>query len=100
MASQVAEYGGKAKLADTTTHFQMPKIISFRPTFAYFLPSTLRKDDTDWGQLIPFHKLSQWLTYSLLEPLRVCRTIYLSRSCHYQNKISFPLMSLPSGCWY
>ncbi len=25
--------------------------------------------DDDWGQLVPFHKLSQWLTYSLLEPL-------------------------------
>jgi hypothetical protein len=27
-------------------------------------------DDVPGGQLVPFHKLSQWLTYSLLEPLQ------------------------------
>ncbi len=66
---------GGTKLAATNTLFHMPKIVSFRPTPAYFLPSSLRKDDTDWGQLIPFHKLSQWLTYSLLEPLKVRRNM-------------------------
>jgi hypothetical protein len=33
-----------------------------------WLHSKLPSDD-GLGQLIPFHKLSQWLTYSLLEPL-------------------------------
>ncbi|KAG5191911.1 hypothetical protein JKP88DRAFT_261810 [Tribonema minus] len=31
--------------------------------------SALPEDGTNWGQLIPFHKLSQWLTFSLMEPL-------------------------------
>ena len=33
-------------------------------------PQIRRSDLTD--QLVPFHKLSQWLTYSLLEPLQAC----------------------------
>jgi hypothetical protein len=33
--------------------------------------TSLPKDNTSWGQMIPFHKLSQWLGYSLLEPLQV-----------------------------
>jgi hypothetical protein len=33
-------------------------------------PHPALADDQRGGQLIPFHKLSQWLTYSLLEPLQ------------------------------
>ena len=32
----------------------------------------IRRDDADHG-LVPFHKLSQWLAYSLIEPLRTGR---------------------------
>ncbi|MBW4470311.1 MAG: URC4/urg3 family protein [Stenomitos rutilans HA7619-LM2] len=31
-------------------------------------------DDQPYSQLVPFHKLSQWLTYSLLEPLQALGT--------------------------
>ena len=34
-------------------------------------PAVRTGDDTD--QIVPFHKLSQWLTYSLLEPIEACR---------------------------
>ncbi|CAM9747486.1 unnamed protein product, partial [Sphacelaria rigidula] len=30
----------------------------------------LPDDGSGWSQLVPFHKLSQWLTYSLMEPLQ------------------------------
>ncbi|CAM9628424.1 unnamed protein product [Chrysoparadoxa australica] len=30
----------------------------------------LPDDGSGWSQLIPFHKLSQWMTYSLMEPLQ------------------------------
>ncbi|MCU0565385.1 MAG: URC4/urg3 family protein [Oculatellaceae cyanobacterium Prado106] len=33
-------------------------------------PHSALPDQTLGGQLVPFHKLSQWLTYSLLEPLQ------------------------------
>lgn len=47
-----------------------------------------RKDETD--QLVPFHKLSQWLTYSLLEPftdggIRVQNLDALTGLAEYRN---------------
>lgn len=33
--------------------------------------SALPDDGTGSSQLVPFHKLSQWMTYSLMEPLQV-----------------------------
>ncbi|MBD2103021.1 URC4/urg3 family protein [Leptolyngbya sp. FACHB-261] len=32
--------------------------------------TTAQGQESDGGDLVPFHKLSQWLTYSLLEPLQ------------------------------
>lgn len=32
--------------------------------------SSLPDDGSGWSQLVPFHKLSQWMTYSLMEPLQ------------------------------
>ncbi|CAM9237566.1 unnamed protein product [Discosporangium mesarthrocarpum] len=32
--------------------------------------SALPNDGSGWSQLVPFHKLSQWMTYSLMEPLK------------------------------
>lgn len=33
--------------------------------------SALTDDGSGWSKLVPFHKLSQWMTYSLMEPLQV-----------------------------
>lgn len=33
--------------------------------------SALPDDGSGWSNLVPFHKLSQWMTYSLMEPLQV-----------------------------
>lgn len=33
--------------------------------------SALPDDGSGWSTLVPFHKLSQWMTYSLMEPLQV-----------------------------
>lgn len=41
----------------------------------------LADDGSGWSQLVPFHKLSQWLTYSLMEPLQVVTVIYFSFVC-------------------
>jgi hypothetical protein len=51
--------------------------------------SGIRRDDPSNG-LIPFHKLSQWLTYSLMEPLeeaglRVCDLDALTGLAEYRN---------------
>lgn len=35
--------------------------------------SALPRDGDGWSNLVPFHKLSQWMTYSLMEPLQVRR---------------------------
>lgn len=37
--------------------------------------SALPDDGSGWSTLIPFHKLSQWMTYSLMEPLQVCARV-------------------------
>lgn len=36
--------------------------------------SALPDDGSGWSNLVPFHKLSQWMTYSLMEPLQVNRS--------------------------
>ena len=51
-------------------------------------PAILRSDET--RGLVPFHKLSQWLTYSLVEPLRdaglrVCGLDALTGLAEYRN---------------
>ena len=40
-----------------------------RPARRLLAPSGVRRDDATNG-LLPFHKLSQWLSYSLIEPLQ------------------------------
>jgi hypothetical protein len=53
-------------------------------------PHPAFEDDTPAGRFVPLHKLSQWLTYSLLEPLEaagvaVCGTEELTGLAEYRN---------------
>ncbi|CAM9835300.1 unnamed protein product, partial [Ectocarpus sp. 8 AP-2014] len=42
--------------------------------------SALPDDGSGWSNLVPFHKLSQWMTYSLMEPLQQAAGLVLTET--------------------
>ncbi|CAM9180845.1 unnamed protein product [Scytosiphon promiscuus] len=42
--------------------------------------SALPDDGSGWSKLVPFHKLSQWMTYSLMEPLQQAAGLVLTET--------------------
>ncbi|KAI1432277.1 DUF1688-domain-containing protein [Xylaria sp. CBS 124048] len=52
---------------------QMPQRISTpssSPTFSPFPPASATHSTEPWESILPFHKLTQWLTYSLMQPMQ------------------------------
>ncbi|KAI1827785.1 hypothetical protein F4861DRAFT_288948 [Xylaria intraflava] len=52
---------------------QMPQrnsLPSGSPTFSPFPPASATSSTEPWESILPFHKLTQWLTYSLMQPMQ------------------------------
>ncbi|KAI2634041.1 DUF1688-domain-containing protein [Xylaria nigripes] len=49
---------------------QRSSVPSGSPTFSPFPPASATNNPAPWESILPFHKLTQWLTYSLMQPMQ------------------------------